>query len=127
MITIMISLSVCPDHSYSPCLGERLGDGGSQHSPVYGFSTDGYPIYGPYQAAGVLAQSCWQKRNYSSPLVGCPGGARTCVLRNPLNYSQGVQNTSAGPSLTALVPTQSGNSILGSSGIYKQDYFYNSS
>jgi hypothetical protein len=113
------------DHSYSPCLGERLGDVGSSHSPVYGFSTDGYPIYGPYQSSGQLAVSCWQKRDYSSPIVGCKGGARTCTFSNPLNYTQGTKDVTSGPSLTGTVSTQSGNTIKGVSGIYKQDYFYN--
>ena len=113
------------DHSYSPCLGERLGDTGSSHSPVYGFSTDGYPIYGPYQSNGQLATSCWQKRDYNSPIVGCTGGARTCTLTDPLDYTKGTTSVTSGPSLTGTVSTQSGNTIQGSSGIYKQDYFYN--
>ena len=31
-------------------------------SPLHGFSLDGYPIYGPYQADLTLAVSCWQVR-----------------------------------------------------------------
>ena len=113
------------DHSFSPCLAARLGDIGLDHSPVYGFSTDGFPIYGPYQASHTLAVSCWQKRDYNSSLVGCIGGERTCTLINPLDYSQGTQVVSSGPSLTSTVPTQSGNTISSACGIYKQDYFYN--
>jgi hypothetical protein len=80
-----------PDHTYSPCLGERLGDDGSKHrfdsiflpatchllgddftccdtlpSPLHGFSFDGYPIYGPYHADGTLVVSCWQVRVHIS-------------------------------------------------------------
>lgn len=113
------------DHSYSPCLAERLGDSGTGHSPIYGFSADGYPIYGPYHALGTLALSCWQKRDYSSSVVGCAGGARTCTLIDPLDYTQGTQTVTSGPSLTSTVTTQSGNTISSVCGIYKQDFFYN--
>ena len=115
------------DYSYSPCLAQRLGDSGLAHSPVYGFSTDGFPIYGPFQSSGSVAVSCWQKRDYSSPLVGCEGGARTCTLKNPLDYRQGTQTVLNGPSLTGTLITSSGNSISSASGIFEQDYFYNAS
>jgi YHYH protein len=56
-------------HSWSPCLAAKLGDpspktgtagsGTDGHSPIYGWAADGYPIYGPWQASGQLAQSCW--------------------------------------------------------------------
>jgi len=106
----------------------RLGDKGQSHSPIYGFSTDGFPIYGPYQASGQVAVSCWQKRDYrSSSPTGCSTGTRSCVLTNPLNYSQGKQTVSNGPSLTSTLTSLSGNPISGASGIYKQDYFYNAS
>lgn len=95
---------------------------------MYGFSTDGYPIYGPFQASGAAAVSCWQRRDYrSSSAVGCVGGARTCILKNPLDYSQGTQPVSAGPSLSSTLTTSSGNVISSASGIYEQDYFYNAS
>mmetsp|Transcript_33295 Transcript_33295/g.48199 ORF Transcript_33295/g.48199 Transcript_33295/m.48199 type:complete len:433 (+) Transcript_33295:1827-3125(+) len=113
-------------HSFSPCLAERLNDKGLKHSPIYGFSFDGYPIYGPYQSNGVLAVSCWQKRVYSDPRMGCPDGTRSCVLVDPVDYSKGTVAVAAGPSLTSTVKTQSGNTISSRSGIYKQDYYFNS-
>ncbi len=33
----------------------RFGDG-SDHSPLIGFAFDGFPVYGPYEAKGVLAR-----------------------------------------------------------------------
>jgi hypothetical protein len=119
---------ILTDYGYSPCLAERLGDKGLSHSPIYGFSTDGFPIYGPYQANGQVAVSCWQKRDYrSSSPTGCSTGTRSCVLTNPLDYKQGKQTVSSGPSLSSFQTSASGNTISGISGIYKQDYFYNAS
>ena len=87
---------------------------------------DGYPIYGPYQSAGKLALSCWQKRDYSrSSPVGCSSGARSCVLVDPLDYTKGSRWVYSGPSFTSTISTLSGNPITCSSGIYKQDYFFN--
>jgi len=114
------------DHSFSPCLADRLRDNGLKHSPLYGFSLDGFPIYGPYHSKNILTVSCWQKREYSDPRVGCPNGKRSCVLVDPFDYSKGTTSVSAGPSLTGTVKTQSGNTISSHSGIYKQDYFFNS-
>lgn len=128
LYAVSIKIDTAADYSYSPCLASRLGDSGLAHSPVYGFSTDGYPIYGPFQASGVVAISCWQRRDYSSSsVVGCASGARTCILKNPLDFSQGKQTVSAGPSLSSTLSTSSGNVISSASGIYKQDYFYNAS
>jgi hypothetical protein len=31
-------------------------DDGKEHSPVIGFAWDGYPVYGPYVSAGVMAK-----------------------------------------------------------------------
>ena len=45
-------------HSYNACLKQQLGDEGKGHSPIYGYSGDGYPIHGPYHSKGVLAKSC---------------------------------------------------------------------
>lgn len=116
------------DYSYSPCLAARLGDNGLSHSPIYGFGTDGFPVYGPFQESGKVAESCWQKRDYSSSSpVGCASGTRSCVLTNPYDYTQGTQAVSAGPSLTSTVVSVAGRSISSASGIYLQDYFYNAS
>jgi hypothetical protein len=106
---------------------KALNDIGEQHSPVHGFAYDGYPIFGPYQAANTLAVSCWQPRDYSaaSP-TGCSDGQRSCVLNDQYNISKGVSTaSSAGPTFGATVMTQSGNSISAVSGVYYQDYFYN--
>jgi hypothetical protein len=121
-------------HSYSPCLAERLGDKGGAHSPVYGFSLDGYPIHGPYNAgAGTagLAVSCFSKRDYSSAssATGCGSAAkRTCTLKSIYDISLGTNTaTYSGPDTTATLTTQSGNIISAASGVYYQDYYYNSS
>jgi hypothetical protein len=45
-------------HHYPVCLAERLGDYGLDHSAIWGWMLDGYPIYGPYQDAKQLAVSC---------------------------------------------------------------------
>jgi hypothetical protein len=117
------------DFGYSPCLASRLNDYGQAHSPIYGFSLDGFPIYGPYQASGVLAVSCWQPRNFdkTSP-TGCSlTGTRSCVLKNPLNYALGTTNVFNGPSTSSIITSASGNSIAAVSGVFKQDYFFNAS
>ena len=31
-------------------------DKGEAHSPVIGFALDGFPVYGPYESAGVMAK-----------------------------------------------------------------------
>ena len=42
-------------HKYPSCVKSPFPDNGKQHSPVIGFAFDGFPVYGPYEAAGVLA------------------------------------------------------------------------
>jgi hypothetical protein len=39
-----------------PCLATAINDTGTVHSPIYGWATDGYPIFGPYQANGTLVE-----------------------------------------------------------------------
>lgn len=115
-------------HHYPICLGERLGEDGSTHSKIWGWMLDGYPIYGPYQSANTLAVSCWQKRDYSSTsATGCSDSKRSCQLNNQYDYTLGTKSVTSGPSLTGTVSTQSGNTISAASGIYFEDYFYNSS
>ena len=70
-------------HSYPHCLAEQIGDDGTDHSPVYGFAQDGYPIYGPWQSNGVLAESCWIVRDYSAATSA--GGVRTVLV--PVSWS----------------------------------------
>ncbi|MEH6447039.1 MAG: YHYH protein [Oleispira sp.] len=50
-------------HFYTHCLADLVADDGSQHSPIYGFSADGYPLYGPYEDDGSLALSGWEIRD----------------------------------------------------------------
>jgi YHYH protein len=43
-------------HKYPVCVKSPWTDDGTAHSPVIGFAFDGYPVYGPYEAAGELAK-----------------------------------------------------------------------
>ena len=43
-------------HKYPSCVKSPFADDGKQHSPVLGFAFDGFPIYGPYEEAGVMAK-----------------------------------------------------------------------
>jgi hypothetical protein len=89
---------------------------------------DGYPLYGPFQAMNTLAQSCWPARDYSSSsATGCSTSTRCCQLKNQEDYTQGTTTVSCGPSLTGTTSTLSGNTISAASGIYIEDYYYNSS
>ena len=116
------------NHSHPTCLQNELGDDGSAPSPIYGFAADGYPIYGPWEAAGVLAQSCWKTRDYDDPNspTGCGvAGERSCLLVDQWDISKGtVPADSNGPSTSEVVTSMSGNPILAKSGVYFQDYYY---
>ena len=79
-------------HSYSDCLAQLVSDTGTGPSPVYGFAADGYPIYGPWEAArGAGAERLAGAR------LRRPGFAhrlrvahvRNCLLHDPLDPSQG--------------------------------------
>lgn len=43
-------------HKYPSCVKTPFPDDGREHSPVIGFAWDGYPVYGPYVSAGVMAK-----------------------------------------------------------------------
>ena len=43
-------------HKYPICVNTPFIDKGDAPSQVIGFAFDGLPIYGPYQAAGVMAK-----------------------------------------------------------------------
>ena len=43
-------------HKYPSCVKSPFADDGKQHSPIIGFAFDGFPLYGPYDAAGVMAK-----------------------------------------------------------------------
>jgi hypothetical protein len=110
-------------------LASQLDDDGTAHSPLYGFAFDGFPIFGPYQAASTLAKSCWKTRDYSDTTKGgCSDGLRSCILKDPLDYTQGtVTATPTGPAFSSQQTTQSSNTITASNGVYFEDYYYDSS
>jgi hypothetical protein len=116
-------------HFYSDCLAELVNDNGNAHSPVYGFAADGYPIYGPWEEAGILAGSTWAVRDYASAqsTTGCGGGGvRNCVLVDPYNVSQGTEAASAGPSLGDTYESLSGNEFDTEAGFFFEDYYWDS-
>jgi hypothetical protein len=43
-------------HKYPICLNSPWSDEGKAHSPLIGWAFDGFPIYGPYESAGVMAK-----------------------------------------------------------------------
>jgi hypothetical protein len=43
-------------HKYPVCVNTPWADDGAAHSPLIGFAFDGFPVYGPYESAGVLAK-----------------------------------------------------------------------
>ena len=43
-------------HKYPICINSPWADEGKEHSPLIGWAFDGFPIYGPYVRAGVLAK-----------------------------------------------------------------------
>lgn len=115
-------------HSNPTCLGQQLGDDGSGPSPIYGFSADGYPLYGPYESAGELVHSCWKTRDYDDPEspTGCGvAGERSCLLVDQYDISKGTEPASqVGPSTSDIIQSMSGNPIQAVSGAYFQDYYY---
>lgn len=115
-------------HFYSSCLANMVGDKADGHSPLYGYAADGYPIYGPWEANGVLAKSAWAKRDYTAgTATGCSDGARSCALVNQYDVSQGTQSVNSGPGFNQTVTTLSGNSLVATNGFYKEDYYWDSS
>jgi hypothetical protein len=43
-------------HKYPSCVKTPFADDGQRHSPVIGFAFDGFPVYGPYEDAGLMAK-----------------------------------------------------------------------
>lgn len=43
-------------HKYPVCVKSPWVDDGKSHSPLIGFAFDGFPVYGPYESAGVMAK-----------------------------------------------------------------------
>lgn len=58
-------------HKYPTCVKSPFADDGKQHSPIIGFAFDGFPIYGPYESAGVLAKDL--KASFGNALDVCNG------------------------------------------------------
>lgn len=115
-------------HNYSQCMADLVGDDGSDHSPIIGFAADGYPIYGPWEADGVLAISGWDARDYGADASegGCnTPGERTCVMVDEFDVTQGVTAVSSqGPDIDADVTSLSGNPLVATDGFYYEDYVY---
>lgn len=53
-------------HKYPSCVKSPFPDDGKQHSPVIGFAFDGFPVYGPFEEAGVMAKDLKGKRALDS-------------------------------------------------------------
>ncbi len=43
-------------HKYPACVKSPFADDAKRHSPILGFAFDGFPLYGPYESADVLAK-----------------------------------------------------------------------
>ncbi|MCO1333254.1 YHYH protein [Microbulbifer sp. OS29] len=115
-------------HFYSDCLAELVGDIGDGHSPIYGYTADGYAIYGPWESETVLAESSWVARDYddSSSDSGCGiAGERSCLLVDEYDVSQGVTTTSnTGPTTSGSYTSLSGNEFETTSGFFYEDYYW---
>jgi len=48
-------------HKYPVCVKSPFVDDGDGHSPLIGFALDGFPIYGPYVARGLMAKDDREK------------------------------------------------------------------
>lgn len=112
-------------HFYTSCLADLVGDTGDQHSPIYGYAADGYPIYGPWQDNGVLAVSAWAVRDYTSTSeTGCSDDARSCTLVDPYDASLGTESATQGPDFDDVVETLSKNELTAENGYYYEDYYW---
>lgn len=49
-------------HKYPVCVKTPWSDEGEDHSSLIGFAFDGFPVYGPYEAKGLLAKDDTQNR-----------------------------------------------------------------
>ena len=109
---------------------ELVGDEGDAHSPIYGFAADGYPIYGPWQASGVLARSSWRARDYDDPasVTGCgQAGERSCLLVDQYDPAAGTEPAgSNGPRTDGSYESMSRNQFDTETGFFFQDWYYDS-
>ena len=63
---------------------------------------------------------------FLSAALGC-SGSRTCLLTNPYSSSSSSYTASAsGPTVTDTVKSYSGNNVVAASGMYLQDYYFDS-
>ncbi|WHI50691.1 YHYH protein [Microbulbifer sp. MLAF003] len=117
-------------HFYSNCLADLVGDVGNSHSPIYGYTADGYAIHGPWEDDGQLALSSWAVRNYNDPnsKTGCgDAGERSCLLVDEYNINQGTQTTNnTGPTTSGSYTSLSGNEFDTTSGFFYEDYYWDS-
>lgn len=114
-------------HMSSQCLMDLFDDDGTGHSPLFGYGADGYPIYGPYHASGVLAKPAWVQRDYddTNSVSGCgTSGERNCQLIDQYDVSKGTTSVTSGPSTSDTVTSMSGNNFITTSGHYFEDYYY---
>ncbi|WP_444892757.1 YHYH protein [Microbulbifer sp. TRSA001] len=115
-------------HFYSDCLADLVGDIGDDHSPIYGYTADGYAIYGPWEGEGELAESSWAVRDYDDPTSesGCGvAGERSCLLVDEYDLSQGVETTSnTGPTTSDSYTSLSGNEFTTTAGFFYEDYYW---
>ncbi|AWF83339.1 hypothetical protein BTJ40_03185 [Microbulbifer sp. A4B17] len=115
-------------HFYSDCLAEIAGDNADGHSPIYGYTADGYAIYGPWEDIGVLAKSSWAIRDYDDPRSdsGCGvAGQRSCLLVDEYDIDRGVTDTNnTGPTTSGSYTSQSGNEFDTPAGFFYEDYYW---
>jgi hypothetical protein len=95
-------------HQNPDCLRAMLGDDGTHHSPIIGWSFDGYPIYGPYGYSAPLDTGSAVRRLDSSYR------ARTITQRTTLPDGTVLQPSQYGPPVSAQYPL----------GVYIEDYEY---
>jgi hypothetical protein len=86
------------------CLRTELGDDGTQHSPILGWSWDGFPIYGPYGFANT---------DGSGAVLRMESSFQTRNITERTTYADG-SNVLAGPLVDAAAPI----------GSYIEDYEY---
>jgi len=115
-------------HAYSSCLASEVGDDGSEHSPIYGYAADGYPLYGPYESNENLAISGWVARDYGDAISdgGCgTPGLRTCVLLDKYDLTAGVDaSVTQGPNIGETVATLFDNTLSAGNGYFLEDYYF---
>lgn len=118
-------------HFYSSCWeAVTEEDSASTHSAIFGFSADGYPVYGPYhdKSSGTLATSCWKVRDYSHNTdTGCSDNTRSCVMVDPYDPTQGTKMVNAGPDFSEHYTSLSGNDFIATNGSFFEDYYYDAS